>query len=101
MKATPENKVKELIKRILVGRGCFYYSATAGPYSTAGIPDFVGCDKGRFFGVEAKKPGGKPTALQLMQKEKILAAGGAWFLVDGMDSIQIFVKWLKEVGNEG
>ena len=97
MKATPENKVKLTVKNLLSKYKCFWYPAVAGPYSVGGIPDFVGCYKGKFFGVEVKRPGGKPTALQLRQRDSIIEAGeGAWFLVDGEESLNIFRGWLDE-----
>jgi hypothetical protein len=83
MKTTPENNVKRLIKVQLTLSGAFWYPAVAGPYSVSGIPDFIGCHRGKFFGVEAKAPGKKPTALQLKRKDEIEAAGGKWLLVDG------------------
>ena len=97
MKATPENTVKKIVKDYLNSvPGCFWYSASAGAYSIGGIPDIVGAYKGFFFGAEIKRPGGKPTALQLKKKAEIEAGGGAWFLIDGEDSLVNLKCWMKE-----
>jgi hypothetical protein len=93
MKVTPENAVKKRIREVLIKSGCFWYPAVAGPYSVAGIPDYVGCSNGRFFGIEAKAPSKKPTALQLKRKTEIEAAGGKWFIVDG--DLAELMEWLS------
>ena len=46
------------------------------------MPDIIGCLEGRFFGIECKANGGKPTALQLKQLEKIEWNGGLAYVVD-------------------
>jgi hypothetical protein len=97
MKATPENKIKTQIKAFLKASGVYWYSAAAGPYSVGGIPDYIGSARGRFFGIEAKSPTGKPTALQLRQKALIEDSGGAWFLVRDEASLEGVVEWLKSL----
>jgi len=43
----------------------------------AGIPDIIGCYRGRFIAFEVKRDAkGKPTAMQAYMMEKITAAGG-------------------------
>lgn len=43
----------------------------------AGIPDIVGCYRGRFVSFEAKRDAtGKPTQLQAYMMKKITQAGG-------------------------
>jgi penicillin-binding protein-related factor A (putative recombinase) len=96
VKTTPENKVKLQVKALLTKYKAFSYPAVAGFYSTAGIPDIVGCYKGKFFGVECKAYGKKPTPLQIICRDKIEAAGGAWFMVDGEDSLSSLERWIDE-----
>ena len=100
MKTTPENRIKKMGIALLDEYNVFHYPASAGPYSVAGIPDRVGCFYGRFFGIEFKAPGKKPTALQLMRRDQIVAAGGEWFLVDSPETLQIFHDWLHRVIDE-
>lgn len=97
MKATPENKIKKMLVAVLDEIDCFHYPASAGAYSIGGIPDRVGVYRGRFFACECKAPGKKPTALQLQCKTKIEAAGGAWFLIDGPESIDLFRSWARSI----
>lgn len=54
----------------------FVWKAAAGPYSQGGIPDVCAIIDGHFFGFEVKRPGGKPSALQVQAIKKINAAGG-------------------------
>lgn len=41
-----------------------------------GLPDILGCWKGRFIGIEVKTLTGKPTQIQLHILEQISKAGG-------------------------
>jgi hypothetical protein len=62
----------------------------------AGIPDFVGCYRGRWFSIELKKEGEKPTPLQVSELMKIRSAGGACCWCDTFESFEgwwrIFTK---------
>lgn len=40
-----------------------------------GWPDILGCLNGRMFAIEVKRPGGKPTALQLAELQSWSRAG--------------------------
>lgn len=97
MKRTPENIVKEMLKSYLDSIKAFHYPASAGAYSVAGIPDRMGCYKGFLFGAECKALGKKPTALQNVCKERIEAAGGQWFLIDGPMSMELLKAWVRQV----
>jgi len=92
MKATPEGNVKRvLISYLRSLPNTFYYSAAAGPYSTTGIPDIVGCCGGKFFAIEVKAPGRRGQAnrgasgMQVQQMSKIAASGGFTMIFDGGD----------------
>lgn len=45
--------------------------------------DYVGCINGWFFSVETKAPGKHPTPRQRQTMERMRAAGGAVFVIDG------------------
>lgn len=80
---TPEKKVKDAIKKLLNSiPNCWYFMPASNGYGRAGIPDFVGHINGRFFAIEAKAKGGKPTALQIQEMLSISDANGAVWLVD-------------------
>lgn len=107
---TPENIVKKKIKDLLAAydiqpaakAGTFskaegwYYSAVQGPMSVRGIPDFIGHYRGKFFAVEAKAPGKKPTGFQALQIHSINVSGGAVFVVSNDKSLGVFSDWLLE-----
>lgn len=111
MKLTPENAVKKQITQLLTSydiqpaakAGTFtesagwYYAAVQGPLSVRGIPDFIGHYHGRFWAIEAKAPGKKPTGFQALQIAAIAASSGAVFVVDGEESLKEFETWLRSV----
>ena len=94
---TPEGAVKRDIKQWLDARGFWragadrpsgelrgwYYMPQNMGMGVSGIPDFVGSGLRMCvpfpFAIEAKAPGGKPTAIQLDRHAEMKAAG--WFLL--------------------
>ena len=59
----------------------------------AGLPDLVGCHRGRFFAIECKRNGQRPTPLQVVELAGIAQTGGAaqWF-----DEYTEFDTWWAE-----
>lgn len=59
-----------------------WFKVHGGPFQVAGLPDILGCHKGKFIGIEVKAPG-KEKTLTLIQQEKIAKiklAGGIAFM---------------------
>ena len=79
---TPENKVKNKVKKILEEYGAYYFMPTTGGYGRSGVPDIVACLQGKFIGVECKANGNKPTALQEKNLNEIMGVGGFAVLID-------------------
>jgi len=84
---TLEGKLKNKIKEFLKLKGVASLTAPVPkakgfywmPVATAmGAPflDFIGCYNGRFFAIETKSPGQKPTPRQMINIELVSAAGG-------------------------
>lgn len=97
MAATPESKVKDRVKKILLKYPKTYYlMPVTGGYGSSGAPDIVACSDGKFIGVECKANGNKPTALQIKHLQKIAEAGGYSFVVDDQ-SIGVFILALENV----
>lgn len=94
---TPEGKIKSEIDKYLKSVGAWYYKPVSNGMGVHGIPDYIICYKGLLAGIEAKAPGKKPTALQVMHKNNIEKAGGRWFLVDGEESLQVLKDWILTV----
>ena len=83
MAATPEKKVKDKVVAQLKMLGAYYFYPVAGGLGgSSGIPDIIVCYKGRFFGLECKANGNKPTALQRLNIDKINDAGGIALVID-------------------
>jgi hypothetical protein len=82
MADTPEKKVKAKVVAQLKTLGAYYFYPVTGGYGASGVPDVVGCYKGRFIGIECKANGNKPTALQQMNLDKIAAQGGIALVID-------------------
>ena len=87
MAVTPEGKVKyKLVKFLnsLEPRPYMFFPATGG-YGRSGVPDVVGCWKGKMFAIECKAEGkGRyVTALQHRELQRINEAGGVAFVYDG------------------
>jgi hypothetical protein len=82
MAETPERKVKKLVSKTLAALGAYSFYPVTGGFGTSGVPDIVGCYRGRFFGIECKANGNKPTTLQQINLDKIAAAGGIALVID-------------------
>lgn len=87
MKSTPENKIKKQLIALLDAYGVFHWPAAASPYGVGGVPDRLAVVQGRCFGLEVKRPGGKPTALQAAFGKRLYEAGGIWMLIDGSEKL--------------
>lgn len=89
---TPEGKVKAKVKAVLSDLKAYYAMPMGTGFSSSGIPDFVVCYAGRFYGIECKANGNIPTALQLKHLEDIRKAGGVALVIDESN-----VNQLKEL----
>lgn len=79
---TPEAKVKTKVVAQLKELGAYYFYPVTGGFGSSGVPDIVGCYRGRFFGIECKAKGNKPTELQKMNLNKIESTGGIALVID-------------------
>jgi Holliday junction resolvase len=82
MALTPEGKVKKKVVAYLKEIGAYYFFPATGGYGKSGVPDIVGCHKGKFFGIECKAGTNKPTELQKMQLKLIADAGGIAMVIN-------------------
>lgn len=75
---TFENK----IKKYLESNDAWFIKYWAGAqYTKSGIPDILACVNGYFVGIEVKAEDGKASPLQLLNVQKIRAAGGFAFVL--------------------
>jgi hypothetical protein len=84
---TPEALLTRSVRQLLNAAGIFHYKAWGGPMSAPGIPDIIGCFKGRFIGIELKAPNGKVSEYQQRFIDNINAAGGIGFVARTLDEV--------------
>ena len=89
---TPEGRVKKQVSELLRKYPELYYEMPVpGGYGKSGL-DYVGCFRGKFFSVETKAPGKKPTARQNLTIASMRRSGGVVFVIDG--DISSLKLWL-------
>jgi hypothetical protein len=95
--STPEGKVKAKISALLkkYAPGVYYEMPVPGGFGKSGL-DYTGCYLGRFFAVEAKAPGKKPTGRQEVTIAAIRHAHGMVFVIDGPEGLAELERWLKD-----
>lgn len=94
MAQTPEGKVKAKVSGLLKATpGIYYHMPVPGGFGGTTL-DYIGCHRGRFFAIETKKPGGKPTDRQKQIISQIEQTGGKTFVIDG-DTTELEL-WLKD-----
>lgn len=79
---TPEGKVKAKVSKLLKELNIYYFMPRGTALGRSGIPDFVCCWNGTFIGIETKAGKNKPTALQQLELDRIVEAGGMSFVVN-------------------
>ena len=78
MKKPPlEKTIVNQVVAYINSNGGFAVKIWGNPTQEKGIPDVLGCYRGRFLGLETKRPAGKePTPYQRYQLERITQTGG-------------------------
>ena len=90
-----ESKVVKKIKTALEGEGAFVIKLHGTPFMVAGLPDLVGCYRGRFFGFEVKREEGIPAKpIQQYFLGRIRKAGGMASLIH---SPEMALERLREI----
>jgi Holliday junction resolvase len=87
---TPEKKVKNMVVKQLKELGAYYFFPATGGYGRSGVPDVVGCWRGRFFAIECKAGKNTTTALQELELKKIQEVDGVAWVVNeqNIDSVK-------------
>ena len=89
-----ERDIVTAIKKYLalLGSDVFFWKEHGSVYGTNGVPDIVCCYKGRFLGLECKRPGGRLTELQKRAIEKINRAGGVACRVESVEDVKRVIE---------
>lgn len=94
----------DLVKKILKALRLAYpddvwYKIYTGPYQERGVPDILGCHKGRFIGLEVKTPKRKkkegPTLYQQVQLDRIEKAKGISAVVTSVEEAFYAIRKIK------
>ena len=83
------NRITRFLKAL---PDCWYMRTEGGPYGRKGVPDIVGCLRGKMFALEVKRPGGKATELQLHELKRIRDAGGMAAVVESVNEVKEILK---------
>ena len=88
---TPEGAVKRDVKKYLTSIGAYFFMPVQMGYGKRTI-DILCCIKGRFVGIELKRPGGLPTKKQSDVIDEIYLAGGIAFYADSVERVKKYIE---------
>lgn len=92
---TPEGRVKDEIRKWLKEQGAYVFSPVQTGMGSRTL-DLLVCWNGQFVAVEVKRPGGKPTKLQVEIAKRMIEAGGIPVCTDSLDYLkQQLPRWPK------
>ena len=85
-----ESTITASIQRWLNKQPCWWgYKVAGGAAQMRGVPDIVGCWRGRFVGFEVKRPTvGRVSDLQRHRIDQVRAAGGVAEVVYGLEDVR-------------
>lgn len=89
----------EIVRRMLVSLnsidGVYAIRTHGGSFQQKGTPDVLGCARGRFFAIEAKRiVTEKPSAAQTYNLKKFAAAGGITFVSHDPKAREV-IEWIQ------
>lgn len=97
MARTPEGRVKKSVSHLLASMPRVYYEMPVPSGFGKTTLDYIGCANGRFFAIETKAPGGKPTERQKATIAQMRRAGAKVFVINEADDTQGLYDWLVRV----
>lgn len=62
------------------------------PFMPRGIPDIIGCYRGRFVALELKRPGETPTVIQKKFLRTLKSAGALTAVIHSVDELKEVIK---------
>ena len=95
MAATPEGLVKARVKKVLEKHGAYSHMPVQNGMGSPSL-DFIGCHRGRFFGIETKAGDKRPTKRQELTMNEMREAGAKVFLVNDYVGLDELEGWLNE-----
>lgn len=85
---TPEGKVKSVVDKALVSGGAYKHKPVMNGMGAPAL-DYHVCHRGVYATIETKDQGKWPTPRQTRTMHDVVKAGGAVFLICGLDSPDI------------
>lgn len=76
-----EKRYEDKIKRFLKKRGIWFVKYFANRNTKVGVPDILACVNGKFVAIEVKASNGKPSPLQIDNRDEIRQCGGVSVIV--------------------
>ena len=95
MSTTPEGKVKKRVKEVLERHGTYFHMPVQNGMGKPTL-DFIGCHRGRYFGIETKAGQSRPTKRQELTMTEMRKAGAAVFLINDVQGTAELEEWLNE-----
>jgi hypothetical protein len=87
--ALPEYRIKRLVRARLKELGVYQFWPVQSAWGTTTL-DILVCYRGSFVGLEIKRPGGEPTARQVLTMQAIEDAGGQVYVIDSIEKAKTF-----------
>jgi hypothetical protein len=87
--------VKRRVKQVLNSYANLYHHWPVQNGMGAPTLDCIGCYVGRYFAIETKAPGEKPTPRQRMTMQDIASSRGKVFVIDG--GTEELEQWLQKL----
>jgi Holliday junction resolvase len=97
---TPESFEKAEICRYLDSIGAWYFKPMMNGFGKSGVPDIVACVEGRFIGIEVKREGKLPTAIQKCRMNEIGQSSGTAFWGTAEKVIRELKQWRHSLKQE-
>ena len=91
-----ESSIVRKIFGYLNSKGGFWVKIHGSPMQIAGVPDIIGCYRGRFISFEVKRPGKNPTKLQAFMMKRIIAAGGIATTIRSVEEAEAILNEIDE-----
>ena len=76
MQMEREKIFERRVRKYLDSIGAWHIKVWGNAFQRSGVPDIIGCIRGKFFALEIKAEKGRPSELQLYEIRKIKESGG-------------------------
>jgi Holliday junction resolvase len=97
-KSPLESVVRRKIVKALEARGGFWAVIHGSPLQRRGLPDIIGCYRGRYVSFEVKRDAeGKPTPLQEHTMKRIRTEGGVSIRIHTVEQAMLVIDRLDEL----